>query len=155
MPIQKRTPVFERPKKRVAEGPADEADRHGSSFTEFGDERFDEQGSVDDGADADGGEGVADGADGPVVAVAGVDDVDIQEGLLRDVAEEKDDGDGDHAGVSAEERDRAYGVGASPGERAAVVFGEGFGQDEETVEAVEEAEAAGNPEGQAGVNVAE
>ena len=47
--------------------------------------------------------GETDGAVGPVVTVVGVDDVDVHEGLLRDVAEEKDGGDRDHAGVATEE----------------------------------------------------
>ena len=88
--------------------------------------------------DADGREREADGAVGPVVAVVGVDDVDVHQGLLRDVAEEENGSDGDHAGVATEQGEGADGVGASPREGAAVLLGEGFGQDEEAVEAVDE-----------------
>ena len=52
-------------------------------------DRFDEECSVDDGADADDGEREADGAVGPVVAVVGVDDVDVHQDLLGDVAEQE------------------------------------------------------------------
>src|ERR1700761_9117941 len=61
----------------VADGSADETEGHGSAFAEFGDEWFDEEGSVKDGEDADGGEGEAHGAVGPAVAVVCVDDVDV------------------------------------------------------------------------------
>ena len=57
--------------------------------------------------------------------------------------------------MAAEQSEGADGVGAGPGEGAAVFLGEGFGQDEETVESVDEREAAGDPEGQARVDVAE
>ena len=139
----------------VADGSADEADGDGSALAEFCDDGFDEKCAVDDGADADGGEREADGAVGPVVAVVGVDDVDVHERLLGDVTEQEDGGDGDHAAVAAEKGEGADGIGAGPGEGAAVFFGEGFGQDEETVESVDEREAAGDPEGQARVDVAE
>ena len=56
--------------------------------------------AVDGGEDADDGEGEADGAVGPVVAIVGVDDVDVHQRLLRDVAEEKNAGDGEHAAAA-------------------------------------------------------
>src|SRR5206468_630780 len=97
----------------------------------------------------------ADSAVGPVVAVVRVDDVDVHQRLLRDVAEEKYCGDGDHAGVAAEERERTDGVGARPGERAAVLERKRFGQNEETIHPIDEREASRDPERQARVNAAE
>ncbi len=100
--------------------------------------------SVDDGEDADGGEREAYGAGGPVVAVVGVDDVDVHERLLRDVSEEKNGGDGQH-GAALEQRERADWIGALPGEGAAVLVREGFGQNEEAVESVDETQSRRRP----------
>ncbi len=138
----------------VAERSADEAYGHGAALAESGDHGFDEKRTVDDGADADDGKREADGAVGPVVAIVGVDDVDVHEDLLGDVAEQENGGDGDHA-CGTEQGERADGVGAGPGEGTAVFFRKGFGQDEETVEAVDEREGSGDPEGKARVDVAE
>lgn len=90
-----------------------------------------------------------------MVTVVGVDDVDVHQNLLGDVTEKKNRGDTDHAGMAAEQGERADGVGARPGEGAAVLQGEGFGQDEEPIESVDKREAAGGPEGKARVDVAE
>ena len=155
MPSHRRRPVRGETDHGVAKGAADEAEGHGSTFADLCDHGFDEKRTVDDGADSDERKGETDGAVGPAVAVVGVDDVDVHQDLLCDVTEQENGGDGDHAGVAAEKRERADGVGAGPGKGAAVLQGEGFGQDEEAVESVDKRETARGPEGQARIDVAE
>jgi hypothetical protein len=89
-----------------------------------------------------------------VVAVVGVDDVDVHQDLLGDITAQEDCGDGDHAAVT-EQGERADGIGAGPGKAASVFFGERFGEDEETVKSVDEREAACDPEGKARIDVSE
>jgi hypothetical protein len=79
------------------------------------------------------------GAVGPVVSIVSVDDVDVHQGLLRDVSEQKQACDSEHR-TSPEQGERTDRVGAAPGEGAAILSGERFGQDEETIKAVDEAE---------------
>lgn len=142
----------------VADGSAGEAEEDGSALADAFDDGFDEETAVEAAEDSDQREGEADGAVGPVIAVVGVDDVDVHEGLLGDVSEEEDGGDGEHGagcGFAAEEREGTDGVGTLPGKGHAVFAGEGFWQDEEAVESVDEGEDGGDEEGEARVEGAE
>jgi len=139
----------------IAEAASEEAEDHGAAFAEVGHGGFDEEDAVERGEDANDGEGDADGPVGPAIAEVGVDDVDVGEGLLGYVAKEEEAGNGNETFGAAEKIKRADRVGAGPGERAAEVTGEGLGEDEEAVAAVDEGESAGDPEGKARVNTAQ
>ena len=138
----------------VADGSAEEAEEDAEALTIFlGQWPYDEA-AVDDGEDADDAERDAGGADAPVVAVVGVEDVDVHERLLGEVAADKDSGEQHERLRTGEHGEGADGVGTFPGERIAVFLGEGLGQDEGSVEAVEQREAGGDEEGQARVDAA-
>ena len=97
----------------VADGSPNQTDGDGSTLAEFGDDGLNKQCSVDGSTDPDGREGEANGTVGPVVAIVGIDDVDVHQDLLRDVSEKQDGGDGQHI-AAPKKRERADWIGALP-----------------------------------------
>ena len=116
---------------------------------------FDQEDAVECGEDADGGEREADGAVGPAIAVVGVDDVDVHQGLLGDVAEQEKRRRWQIMLAWRMRVREPTGLARLQEKGLRMLFGEGLGEDKEAVEAVEEREPGGDPEGQAGVDVAE
>ena len=75
--------------------------------------------------------------------------------MLRKVAEDEDGRQAEHHLVVFEETEGADRVGAPPRKGAAMLEAERFGQDEDAIHSIEQAEAAGDPEGQARIDAAE
>ena len=104
----------------VAYGSADEAEDDGEALAKFLCDGTDEESAVDDLEDADHAERDADRAGAPVVSIAGVEDVDVHQRLLREVAEDEHGREQQQRLRTGEHGERADGVGALPGERVAV-----------------------------------
>ena len=79
------------------------------------------------------------------IAVVGVDDVDVHQRLLGEVAEEEDGGEAEHAGVARRSEREPTGLARFQEKGLRCSERERFGQDEEAVEAIEEAESRRRP----------
>src|ERR1700687_1993647 len=104
-----------------------------TAFAETADERADEDSGNDAGADADDGEGQADVAFGPSVAILRVEHEDGGEGLLGEVEERHDAGEAEELRMRAEECEGAERVGHVPGGFGAAFLRKGFGKHEKTI----------------------
>ncbi len=99
--------------------------------------------------DADGAEGQADGEAVPAVPIARVQHEHVLQRLVRHVVQEVHGREAEQLPMRAEQLQRAPRVRARPRERRASLGRERFGQDEQPVHRVRQAERRGDPERQA------
>src|SRR4029077_20220659 len=129
-------------------------DVKGATFAEPGDDSSGETSGNHRGADTDNEKRITNAPWTPGKAIHRVERPD-RENFVRDIGEKLNRRQFPQVRMGAQQNEGANRIGPAPGEFFAFIFGQGFGDEEKSVEPVRQAEGGGNPKCRAGVSVAD